>query len=84
MDVLGASKPTKGKIDEKLQQKLRDKAFFDAINIPGDYSDASQFRRAAEANYLSDVPEQLLQMQQDAEYNKSLLDWAEKYAKTGA
>lgn len=84
LSVVAAGKPQKNsEISPLLKGKLQAMAFADAINIPGDYSEGSQMRRAAQALAFGDVPFEIRKIQEQAEYQKSLLDWAEKYAKTG-
>ena len=66
-----------------MKDKLAALAFSKAIDIPEDYSQAAQFRRASDALMSADINTYLQQQQQEVEYAKSMLDWAEKYAKTG-
>lgn len=84
LGVVAAGKPTKASpLSQNMKDKLAALAFSKAIDIPEDYSQAAQFRRASDALMSADINTYLQQQQQEAEYAKSMLDWAEKYAKTG-
>ena len=77
LGVVAAGKPTKASpLSQNMKDKLAALAFSKAIDIPEDYSQAAQFRRASDALMSADINTYLQQQQQEAEYAKSMLTWA--------
>lgn len=88
MAVLAAERPTKTEIPEELKSSLRNYNLSEAAakgsrDTLGGATKWSGILDLLAANNKSDLSSQLQSLQGEQQYNKSMTDWLDNYAKTG-